>query len=66
MRCGMIVDYAGEMKAPPTAIPRLNPTTNRPNSDYGYGVLRRTLPPADAHRVETVEPALPEEAIKRR
>jgi hypothetical protein len=35
LRCGMVITHEGRMKAPPTGIPKINPATNKKNSDYG-------------------------------
>ena len=35
LRCGCVITHDGRMKAPPTGVPRINPATGKPNSDYG-------------------------------
>lgn len=44
LKCGMVITHAGVMKTRPTGVPRINPTTGQPNSQYGYGLTVRDLP----------------------
>jgi len=48
------------------AIPRVNPATGEANSTYGYGMMRRELPPSRVVLEPTQEPELPAEAKERR
>ena len=46
-KCHMITDHRGVLKAAPTAVPAVNPSTGQRNSTYGYGDAMSATPSAD-------------------